>query len=85
MAADSASRQCEAWGTGVGRSGTGGGAMEGTEVDFSMEQICGDFGLSDMSLDYSRETKAGTSSLKMFQENYKPRSRRETLGCLSPS
>ena len=44
--------------------------MEGTEVDFSMEQICGDFGLSDVSLDYSRETKAGTSSLKMFQENY---------------
>ena len=44
--------------------------MEGTEVDFSVEQICGDFWLSDVSLDYSRETKAGTSSLKRFQENY---------------
>ena len=70
MAADSASRQREAWGTGVGRAGTGDEAMEGTEVNFSVEQICGDFGLSDVSLDYSRETKAGTSSLKMFKKNY---------------
>ena len=44
--------------------------MEGTEANFSVEQICGDFGLNDVSLDYRRETKAGTFSLKMFQENY---------------
>ena len=80
MATDSASRQREAWGTGVGRAGTSDEAMEGTEVDFSVEQICGDFGLSDVSLDYSRETKAGTSSLKMFQENYEAQIQAGNLG-----
>ena len=54
--------------------------MTGTKVDFSVEQICGDFGLSDVSLDYSRETKAGTSSLKMFQENYKAQIQAGNLG-----
>ena len=36
------SRQKEAWGTGVGKAGTGEEATEGTEVNFSVEQICGD-------------------------------------------
>ena len=80
MTADSASRQQEAWGRGVGRAGTGDEAMEGTEANFSVEQICGDFGLSDVSLDYSRETKAGTSSLKMFQENYEAQIQAGNLG-----
>ena len=44
--------------------------MAEPEVDFSVEQICGDFGLTDVPLDYSREARAATYSLKVFQETY---------------
>ena len=46
--------------------------MAGPEVDFSVEQICADFGLTDVPLDYSGEAGAATSSLKVFQETYEP-------------
>ena len=55
------------WGIGVGRQGTCGEIMAGHEVDFSVEQICGDLGLTDVPLNYSGEAVAATSSLKMFQ------------------
>ena len=74
------SRQREVWGTGVGRAGTGEEATEGTEVNFSVEQICGEFGLRDVSIDYSRETKAGTSSIKKFQENYEAQIQAGNIG-----
>ena len=55
-----------AWGIGVGRQGTCGEIMAGHEVDFSMEQICGDLGLTNVPLNYSGEAGAATSSLKML-------------------
>ena len=74
------SRQREVWGTGVGRVGTGEEATEGTEVNFSVEQICVEFGLRDVSIDYSRETKAGTSSIKKFQEKYEAQIQAGNIG-----
>ena len=61
------SRQREVRGIGVGRGGTGEETMEGTEVNFGVEQICEEFGLRGVSINYSRETKEGASSIKMFQ------------------
>ena len=54
--------------------------MEGTEVNFGVEQICEEFGLRDVSIDYSRETKEGTSSIKKFQEEYKAQIQAGNIG-----
>ena len=68
-AADTASCHMTARGNGVSRQGTCGELRAEPELEFSVEQICGEFGLTDVVLDYSGEVRDATLTLKMFEKS----------------